>query len=111
MIKERDDMRDFFSTIAVKTGNHQDSTCISEALMELLVLQDFIKHSTIPYFGKLLARLVGVDTIPIMLQTKDGFLKLLGFETKDGTGEKQPFITSFFRLEEIDKDKNCAVVS
>lgn len=79
--------------------------CIYSALLELLKLQKEIKNSSIPYFGKLLARLVGVDTIPFLLITKDGFLELEGTDKKD----QKTFHTRFFTIEEIDEE--CAKIS
>lgn len=83
---------------------HVENDCISGALYELMLLQDYIKHSRIPFFGKLLARLIEVDTIPFLLMTKDGFLELFGME-------EGPFKTKFFRIEEIEENGQRAKVS
>lgn len=88
-----------------------EKECISGALFELMILQNYIKHSRIPYFGKLLARLVEVDTIPFLLMTKDGFLEIMGIEENAVKGKKAFFRTNHFRIEEIEENGQCAKVS
>lgn len=90
------------------TVQHDDRTCIHEALFELMKLQECIQYSSIPYFGKLLARLIEVDTIPFLLLTKNGFFEQVGIEEK---GKEKFFTTKFFRIEDVDKEKNCVKVS
>lgn len=89
---------------------HRSDHCMTDALNELLKFQQFIQDYSIPYFGKLLGKIVGTDTIPIMLQTEDGFLQLMGIDKK---GDKHPsmFFTRFFRIEEVDIERNCAIVT
>lgn len=89
----------------------ENNECISAALYELLILQEYIKNSSIPYFGKLLARLVEVDTIPFLLITKDGFLELMGTVHNKRSNKSDLFTTKFFRIEEMEKDAKCAKVS
>lgn len=88
-----------------------DKECIRAALLELLTLQNYIKHSTIPYFGKLLARLIEVDTIPFLLLTKDGFLEVMGTEQKGRKQQIEIFQSKYFRIEEIDEGGHCAKIS
>lgn len=94
------------------TEKHRvEKECISGALYELMELQDYIKYSRIPYFGKLLARLIEVDTIPFLLMTKDGFLEMMGIEENLHKGKKELFKTKYFRIEEMEENGQCAKVS
>ncbi|WP_237562820.1 CotY/CotZ family spore coat protein [Bacillus dakarensis] len=85
--------------------------CLCEALGELKKLQDFIIHSRTKYFGKLMAKIAGVDTIPFFLITKEEPLKLRGLIKNKDTKEEECFSTPFFRIEEFDKENCCATVS
>ncbi|SDN62703.1 Spore coat protein Z [Psychrobacillus sp. OK028] len=83
-----------------RISNH----CICEALFELKILQDLLQNSQTKFFGNLLAKIVGTDTIPFLLVTQNGeFLSLHsvmeGIETK------------FFRIESVDLDNCCATIS
>jgi spore coat protein Z len=51
---------------------HSHSIC--EALIELKSLQDFLMNSSTKYFGPLLSKIAGVDTIPFLLLKKNGLL-------------------------------------
>lgn len=88
----------------------EQKSCISDILTDIKELQDLIIHSRTKYFGKLLAKVAGVDTIPIILQTSDCRLKLMGHYINEHTCSEEPFHTVFFRIQEIDKKKNCATV-
>lgn len=94
----------------VKEMEHKD-TCISDILNDIKELQDLIIHSKTKYFGRLLAKIAGVDTIPILLQTAECRLRLMGHYINEDNCKEEPFHTSLFRIEEIDKKANCASVS
>ncbi|CAH2714586.1 Spore coat protein Y [Neobacillus rhizosphaerae] len=84
---------------------------LCEALFELKSLQDFLTDSSTKYFGKLLAKLVGVDTIPFILLTKDGLLSHEGVEINHENGNEESFTSNYFRIESIDKKESLATVS
>ncbi|MBS4206947.1 CotY/CotZ family spore coat protein [Bacillus sp. FJAT-50079] len=84
----------------------KNKQCIREALLELKSLQDLLMESSTVYFGKLLAQLVGTDTIPFILYTENG-----EFTQTGGERTKEPFVTSYFRIESIEKDGQCATFS
>jgi Spore coat protein Z len=94
------------------TSDTEDSKeCLYGALQELKSLQDYLAHSSTKYFGKLLARLVGVDTIPFSLLTKKGFLSLKGIDINERMGREESFTTNYFRIESVDQDSCCVTVS
>ncbi len=75
-----------------------------DALFELKLLQDLLKNSQTKFFGSLLEKLVGTDTIPFLLVTQKGDLLSLhnameGIETK------------FFRIESVDLENCSATLS
>ena len=82
----------------LNTGN-----CINDALFELKKLQDFLVETSTPFLGKILGRLVGVDTIPFMLLTDTGVFELSGIVYNDMTDKKDYFTTSFFKVNSIEK--------
>lgn len=90
-------------------GCNQHNIC--NALIHLKKLQDFIMDHSTPYFGNLLSRIVGADTIPFLLHTESGLLEVMGSHYNNCHGEKECFITSFFRVESIDEEKCCATIS
>lgn len=85
--------------------------CLCEALFELKTLQDLLNHSSTKFFGPLLSKIAGVDTIPFFLIKKDGLLSHKFMDTNENTGEQECFESTFFRLESIDKEKCSAVLS
>lgn len=85
--------------------------CISEVLLEVLSLQNLITNSSTKYSGSLLAKIAGVDTIPLLLLKKDGLLSHLVIELNHKTGEKECFESNFFRIESIHIERNCVVLS
>ncbi|MFE8699254.1 CotY/CotZ family spore coat protein [Cytobacillus sp. FJAT-54145] len=85
--------------------------CLCEALLELKSLQDYLSNSSTKYFGKLLPKLIGVDTIPFFFLTKDGLFTLTGSYVNPDTGKEVCFSTNYFRVESVDKDSCCAVIS
>jgi hypothetical protein len=96
----------------VESSHHQESKeCLCEALQELQSLQDYLANSSTKYFGKLLGKLVGVDTIPFFLLTKKGFLSLAGMDKNKKTRKEECFTTKYFRIESINQDSCCATVS
>ncbi len=86
----------------LNTGN-----CINDALFELKKLQDFLVETSTPFLGKILGRLVGVDTIPFMLLTDTGVFELSGIVYNDMTDKKDYFTTSFFKVNSIEKGSKC----
>ena len=88
-----------------------DQRTICEALINLKELQDFIVNNSTPYFGNLLARIVGVDTIPFLLHTENGLFELMGFHHNKFHEKKNVLLTNFFRIESIDKEACCATIS
>lgn len=83
-----------------KKNNH--SLC--EALFELKSLQDLLTDTSTKYFGRLLAKIVGTDTIPFLLIINTG--DPLRFANID-----ECFETSFFRIESIDREMCCITIS
>jgi Spore coat protein Z len=87
-----------------------DLTCIHNVLDEVKKLQDFINQTDIPYLGKVFSKMTGVDTVPIMLYTKDGRLAFKGSDIEP-CGEESTFQTSYFRMENLSERSGCAAVS
>ena len=78
--------------------------CVCEALFELKTLQDLIQESKTKFFGSLLAKIVGTDTIPFLLVTQKGdFLNLQSI--------MEGISTSYFRIETVDVEDCCATIS
>lgn len=92
------------------SNENEHKHCLCEALIELQTLQDFLSNSSTKYFGKILAKVAGTDTIPFLLITKDGLLELKGRLINDNN-EDESFTTTFFRIEKIDKERCCAILS
>jgi len=77
---------------------------LCEALFELKELQDRIMDSQTKYFGHLLLKLVGTDTIPFLFITNNGIhLKIVDTVNH--------FETEFFRIESIDREQCIVTVS
>lgn len=81
---------------------------IHEALFELKSLQDLISDSSTKHFGKLLGKMVGVDTIPFTLSTQDGLISHMGVEINNKTEKEESFSSNYFRIESIDKEGGYA---
>jgi hypothetical protein len=94
-----------------ETRNEMNETGICDALEELKFLQDYLKNFKTKYFGYLFSKIAGVDTIPFILFTKDGALKLEGVYQHDSSNKEEHFVTSLFRIEEIDRETCCATIS
>ncbi|MGM0904486.1 MAG: CotY/CotZ family spore coat protein [Bacillota bacterium] len=94
-----------------KELNRAEADCIFHALYELKRLQDYINELHSPFLGKLLSKLIGVDTIPFYLYDKDGRIEFFGTETRKKDGLKECFLTSFFRIEKLEESSNCATIS
>jgi hypothetical protein len=88
----------------------KSESCICEALIELKSLQDFLVHSPTKYFGNLLAKIAGTDTIPFLLMTKDGFFSHT-ITVIHENGEKECFESKYFRIESIDKERCCVFLT
>ena len=86
-------------------------TGICGVLEELKFLQDYLKNFKTKYFGHLFSKIAGVDTLPFMLFTKGGPLKLVGVYQNDYIDKKECFVTSIFRIEEIDRETCDATIS
>jgi len=82
----------------------QSNSCICEAFYELKILQDLLQNSQTKFFGNLLAKIVGTDTIPFLLTTTKGDLL-----TKSGM--KEGFETNYFRIEFVDLEKCYVTIS
>lgn len=78
--------------------------CICEALFELKILQDLLQNSQTKFFGSLLAKIVGTDTIPFLLVTQKGDHLSL-HSVMDGIE------TIYFRIESVDLENCCATIS
>lgn len=83
------------------SNNKESKRILCEALIELKSFQDLLKNSSSKYYGNLLAKIVGSDTIPFFLVTKKG-VHLSQVETGGY------FETKYFRIESIDSE-NCRV--
>ncbi|KKK39860.1 hypothetical protein WQ57_00770 [Mesobacillus campisalis] len=82
--------------------------CIGDALFELKKLQDFLAETSTPFLGKLLGKLVGSDTIPFILLTKNGIFEWEGIVYNEKKKSQECFTTSFFRIDSIEKGSSCA---
>lgn len=77
---------------------------LCEALYDIKALQDIIKDFHSKYFGQLLVKIVGNDTIPFFLIRHDGtHLRLMD--------TVKQFETGFFRIEDIDREQCRGTVS
>lgn len=77
---------------------------ICEALVELKLLQDVLANTPTKYFGHLLSKIVGTDTIPFFLITKKGTPLVL-------SNLDECFETSFLRIESTSQEKCCTTIS
>ncbi|MCZ8534533.1 CotY/CotZ family spore coat protein [Psychrobacillus psychrodurans] len=77
---------------------------ICEAFYELKLLQDFLQDSQTKFFGNLLAKIVGTDTIPFLLTTTKGDLLTI-------SSVQEGFETNYFRIELVDLEKCCVTIS
>jgi hypothetical protein len=85
--------------------------CIFEALQELKIQQDQLEGSASCCFSSLLKKLLKVDTIPFMLLSEDGPFVLAGLQYGANHCNHKHFHTSIFRIESLDREKNCATLS
>ena len=77
---------------------------ICDALCELKALQDLVIEHHSNYYGQLLVKLVGSDTIPFFLIKNNGVhLRLLD--------KVKQFETEYFRIESVDRERCCGTVS
>ena len=77
---------------------------ICDALIELKALQDLIIEHHSKYYGKLLVRIVGSDTIPFFLIKNNGVhLRLID--------KVKQFETEYFRIESVDSERCCGTIS
>lgn len=85
--------------------------CVYEALQELKHQQDQLEGSPTCCYTSLLKKLLKVDTIPFMLLSEEGPFVLAGLQYGFNHCDHKHFHTSFFRVESLDRDKNCATIS
>lgn len=77
---------------------------LCEVLKEIQHFQNIIEHTWTKHFDYLLLKIVGSDTIPMMLLTERGTaLQLTDYENG--------FTTCYFRMENIDAARNLVTVS
>ncbi|MEK4229080.1 hypothetical protein [Solibacillus sp. FSL H8-0538] len=77
---------------------------LCESLCEIKELQDLIINFHSKYYGQLLVKIVGTDTIPFFLLTNNGVhLSLID--------PVQQFETKYFRIESIDRELCRVTVS
>ncbi len=77
---------------------------LCEALNDIKVLQDIMKDFHSKYFGQLLVKIVGSDTIPFFLITHNGsHLRLMDTVNQ--------FETEYFRIEGVDIERCRGTVS
>jgi spore coat protein Z len=104
--------KDRYRELSVKLSSEKRSIQgLCEALFELKSLQDLLTDSSTKFSGKLLAKLVGVDTIPFVLVTKDGFLSHMGVDINHENGKEEFFTSNYFRIESIEKEGRYATIS
>lgn len=77
---------------------------LCKALQDIKNTQDILTNTHSPYFGNLLADIVGTDTIPIFLLTKTG-KNLSVYNSSLGCN------AIYFRIECVEKNKNRVTVS
>lgn len=77
---------------------------LCEALSELKELQDSIIDYHSNYYGQLLLKIVGSDTIPFFLIMDNGVRLRI-------TDTVKHFETEYFRIESIDKERCCGTIS
>lgn len=81
-----------------------ESRFLCDALLEIKYFQDLLEKSSSKYYGHLLLKMLGSDTIPVTFTTNMGSpLSLI----EAGTGTE----TRYFRIEEIDEEKHLIIVS
>ena len=77
---------------------------VCEALYDIKALQDIITDFHSKYYGQLLVKIIGSDTIPFFLITHNGaHLRLID--------TVKQFETEFFRIEAIDIDRCRGTIS
>lgn len=77
---------------------------LCEALCEIKEVQDIIKDFHSKYYGQLLMKIIGSDTIPfVLIINNGGHLRLID--------KVKQFETEFFRIESIDKERCRGTVS
>ncbi len=88
-------------TMSVEKGR---THFVSEALYDIKALQDIITNFHSKYYGQLLVKIVGSDTIPFFLITHNGaHLRLID--------TVKQFETEYFRIEEVDKERCRGTIS
>ncbi|WP_332651460.1 hypothetical protein [Lysinibacillus sp. 54212] len=87
--------------MAVENGNEH---FLCKALQDLKYTQDLLTNTHSPYYGNLLAKIIGTDTIPFFILTNTG---------KNLTVYNAPFDCNamYFRIESVECDRNCLKVS
>lgn len=77
---------------------------LCKALKDLKSTQDLLTNTHSPYYGNLLEKIVGTDTIPVFLLTKTG---------KNLAVYNVPFGCNaiYFRIESVECKQNCVTFS
>ena len=77
---------------------------LCEALEDIKTFQDVLTNSWSKYYGHLLIKIIGSDTIPFFLITTEGTMLTLS----DAATQIE---TKYFRIEEIEKQSQTITVS
>lgn len=85
-------------------GERESNHGLCDALYELKLFQDLLENSRTKFFGRLIGKIAGTDTIPFLLISKNG--DPLSFSNRD-----ECFETSYFRIESIARDTCCSTIS
>ncbi|MFF5997078.1 hypothetical protein AAGS61_20440 [Lysinibacillus sp. KU-BSD001] len=85
-------------------NEQQKHSFLCEALEDIKTFQDVLTTSWSKYYGHLLMKIVGSDTIPFCLITTEGTILSLSNATAQ-------IETTYFRLEEIEKQSRHITVS
>ncbi len=77
---------------------------LGEVLKEIHYFQELIEHSRTKHFDCLLLKIVGSDTIPVLLLTRQGTpLRLTNYD--------EGFTTCYFRIEKVDGKHGLLTIS
>ena len=77
---------------------------LCEALEDLKTFQDLLTNSWSKYYGHLLTKIIGSDTIPFFLMTIEGVMLSLNDQMSD-------LETKYFRIENVEKQSRRITVS
>ncbi|WP_052352796.1 CotY/CotZ family spore coat protein [Neobacillus dielmonensis] len=83
---------------------------VMEVMLEVQMLQDMLNEFSTPILGKFLQRVFNIDTIPILLFTKNGLFELSGFYFDKKGQRRECFMTSFFSIDSVNEENNCVTL-